>query len=73
MQSNQPRAVVSCPNCGVDGGNRTWRDITGGNAYVRGGLRIRSDAHHFNGSEVVALVCKNCGYVQLFTDPQDFK
>jgi hypothetical protein len=68
MQQVQEKQTGSCPNCGADGSKRTWREVTGGNGYVR----VRSDAHKFNGSEVLVLVCKVCGYVQFFTDPQDF-
>ena len=69
MQRYQERPIASCPNCGSDASNRSWREVTGGNSAVR----IRSDAHRFNGSGVLVLVCKKCGYVQFFTDPQDFQ
>ncbi len=68
MQPYQEKQTGPCPHCGADANRRTWREVTGGNASVR----IRSDAHKFNGSEVLVLVCKVCGYVQVFTDPQDF-
>src|ERR1019366_2142555 len=68
MQQFQEKQTGPCPNCGADGSKRTWREVTGGNGYVR----VRSDAHKFNGSEVLVLVCKVCGSVQFFTDPQDF-
>jgi hypothetical protein len=57
MQQVQEKQTGFCANCGADGRKRTWRDAIRGNRYVR----IRSDAHKFNGSEVLVLVCKVCG------------
>ena len=68
MQYSLDRPIAPCPHCSADGSKRTWRKVTGGNAA----FRILSDAHRFNGSDIVALVCKNCGYSEFFTDPQDF-
>ncbi len=64
MQQNQETVATPCPNCQADGTRRTWRTVT----YVK----VFSDAHKLNGSEIMALVCANCGYIQLFTSPQDF-
>lgn len=68
MQQFQEKQTGPCPNCEADRSKRIWKEVTGGSDYVR----ISSDAHKFNGSEVSALVCKTCGYVQLFVNPQDF-
>jgi hypothetical protein len=64
--ADDSRTTYPCPNC--HGENRVWRDTIAGE-YP---LRIRSDAHSIMGSPVQALVCTDCGYVQLFADPQDF-
>ncbi len=62
---NDSTTTYPCPNC--HGEYRVWRDI-----LAEYGLHVRSDAHSVMGSPVQALVCTNCGYIQLFTDSQDF-
>jgi predicted RNA-binding Zn-ribbon protein involved in translation (DUF1610 family) len=62
---NDSTTTYPCPNC--QGQYRVWRDV-----ITRDGLCIRSDAHAIVGSPVQALVCTDCGYIQLFVDPQDF-
>jgi hypothetical protein len=65
----QPIMFPPCPLCSVDGSFRQWRDIKG-YGYD---LKMLSDAHSIVGSDVSALVCTNCGNVQLFVNPADFK
>ena len=63
------RTFPPCPNCGAEGHQRTWRETIARNG---GGLSVASDAHHIFGSEVAALICRSCGNVQLFVNPEDF-
>jgi hypothetical protein len=68
--------IPPCHICGADRNERVWTDTNAGqgtfgfNQYSP--LKVRSDAHRVAGSLVKALVCKRCGNVQLFIDPQDF-
>ncbi len=57
-----------CPNCGVDAQNRVWEKLRG----VHGPVSVKTDGHIFAGSPISVLICKQCGYVQLFVSPQDF-
>ena len=68
MQANTTRRIAKCPNCDADASYRTWENVNG----THGSLHITSDAHRFLGSKVKALVCKQCGYIQMFINPQDF-
>jgi hypothetical protein len=60
--------VVPCPVCGAPPDLRTWQKLN----YEQY-ARILSPAHSMLGSPIVPLVCTSCGYVQLFTNPLDFR
>jgi hypothetical protein len=68
--------IPPCPICGADRNESVWTDTNAGQGSLgfnpRSPLKVRSDAHRLAGSPVQALVCKRCGNVQLFIDPQDF-
>lgn len=68
MQPKGAKPTQTCPNCGADAQHRVWEKVDG----VHGPLSVTSDGHNFIGSTITALVCKNCGYVQLFVSPQGF-
>src|SRR5450755_22574 len=57
-----------CPVCGASPQERSWRSFVSG-AY----LKVRSEKHSMVGSDMKPLVCHNCGFVQLFTNPADFR
>lgn len=59
---------LPCPVCGAAPEARSWR-----NFVYAGYTKIVSDKHSVFGTDVVPLVCSQCGYVQLFVDPQDFR
>ena len=69
MEQAQTTPAPPCPYCGEDGSKRTLKSLR----TPHGELSVLSDAHSIMGSEIFALVCKSCGYVQLFTNPQDFE
>jgi rubrerythrin len=73
MQHTSMQPSSSCPNCGAENRYRTWREISGGSQIYRGPLKVKTDAHAILGSMIWAFVCKQCGYVQLFVNPGDFK
>ena len=68
--------IPPCHICGADRNERVWTSTNVGestfgfNPYSP--LKVRSHAHRIMGSPVKAFVCKRCGNVQLFTNPQDF-
>ncbi|GCE18066.1 hypothetical protein KDK_18660 [Dictyobacter kobayashii] len=66
---NNSVAYAPCPNCNADGSRRQWRKTYG--HYINA-LRVDSDAYPNMGSNMGALVCTNCGNVQLFVDPDDY-
>lgn len=71
----KPKNILPCHICGADGNERVWTMTNAGktlNFEFVHPLRIFSDAHRINGSEVAALVCKNCGNVEFFVNSQDF-
>lgn len=68
--SQNPVPLVACPNCGADGKYRQWREVLPASGYK---MKIRSDAHSYMGSDVSAIVCTNCGNLQLFVNPLDFQ
>ena len=68
MEPKGAQPAQTCPNCGAGAKYRTWESVRG----THGPLHVTSDAHHIVGSVMEALVCKQCGYVQLFVSPQDF-
>lgn len=59
-----------CPNCGADPTQRRWSEFRPG--YAGTTVRISSPKHSYAGTVVVPLVCRQCGYVQLFVPPEDF-
>ncbi len=68
MQPKGTKPIEACPNCGADSQYRIWEKVKG----VHGPISVASDVHQIIGSPITALVCKRCGYVQLFVSPQDF-
>jgi hypothetical protein len=68
MQQQNAQSIQKCPNCEADPRYRIWENIHG----VHGPISVTSDSHRFMGSNVKALVCKQCGYIQLFINPKDF-
>ena len=67
MQSQPTHPQQPCPVCGADPSSRIWSQCL---SY---GLTIRSEKHRINGSRATPLVCTQCGYVQLFVNPEDFR
>ena len=65
---DSPASTQSCPVCGAEPQNRTWSRFVSGN-YTH----IISEQHKIVGSILTPLVCTQCGYVQLFVDPNDFR
>ena len=59
---------LPCPVCGAAPEARSWRKFVG-NSYTN----ILSDKHSVLGTTVDPLVCSQCGSVQLFVNPQDFR
>lgn len=59
---------LPCPVCGAEPQLREWSAFMG-IQYTR----IVSEKHKMIGTPLTPLVCTQCGYVQLFTDPQDFR
>jgi predicted nucleic-acid-binding Zn-ribbon protein len=66
-------STSACPNCGADSRDRVWTEGSGGLGLYRGPLKIRTDANKIIGTELQALVCKQCGYVQFFVSPLVFQ
>ncbi|GCE25879.1 hypothetical protein KDA_13630 [Dictyobacter alpinus] len=67
--NDQKLPLPPCPLCSVDGRYRQWRNLYGHGSHH---LKVVSDAHTMFGSEVMTLVCTNCGNIQFFVDPNDF-
>ncbi len=65
-----PLPQQPCPVCGAPSTERGWQRFLGGNQTY---TKILSEKHHLQGSVVNPLVCYQCGFVQLFVDPQDFR
>jgi predicted nucleic-acid-binding Zn-ribbon protein len=65
--------ITECPNCGAESAKREWTEANGGFGPYRAPLKIKTDVHKNVGAVLKALVCKHCGYVQLFVDPLEFK
>ena len=65
-----------CHICGADRNESVWTDTNAGEGAFgfasSAPLRVLSEAHAVVGSRVEALMCKRCGNVQLFVNPQDF-
>lgn len=57
-----------CPVCGANTEYRIWAKFVN-SSYTH----IVSRKHHIVGSVTNPLVCTQCGYVQLFVDPEDFR
>lgn len=68
MQQQPTKPGAPCPVCGAEPRYRVWSIFMSG-----GDTRIDSKKHPFRGSEPIPLVCKVCGYVQLFVNPEDFR
>jgi hypothetical protein len=58
---------LPCPVCGASPVEREWR------RFLSGYTKILSEKHRIQGSNITPLVCTQCGFVQLFVDPQDFR
>ncbi len=59
---------LPCPVCSAPPMEREWR------SFVSSGyIKIVSKRHSVIGSNVAPLICTQCGFVQLFVNPQDFK
>ncbi|MBA2393716.1 MAG: hypothetical protein H0V70_13345 [Ktedonobacteraceae bacterium] len=71
-QNEYPTTVPQqpCPVCGVSSSERGWQQFLGKNQSY---TKILSKKHHMQGSVVHPLVCYQCGFVQLFVNPQDFE
>ena len=66
-QPQQPRAFTPCPICS---GERSLADLIGNVALLKDGASLLSGRHQ---SQLRALVCTVCGYVEFFAkDPQAF-
>ena len=63
---------LPCPVCGASPEARSWRNFVGSNSG-NGYTNIISDKHSILGTRINPLVCSQCGYVQLFVNPQDFR
>lgn len=61
-------ALQPCPVCNADPEYRIWSKFVNG-SYTN----IHSEKHKIIGSTPRPLVCTQCGYVQLFVDPEDFR
>ena len=62
---NVPRP---CPVCNAAPADRVWSN------YAHSGyVNIHSPKHKMMGATPVPLVCTQCGYVQNFVDPKDFR
>ena len=59
-----------CPVCSAPSEERGWQRFMGGDQTY---TKILSEKHRFQGSIVRPLVCNQCGFVQLFVNPQDFR
>jgi len=57
-----------CPVCGASAESRIWSRFAN-NAYTH----IISKKHQIMGTITIPLVCTQCGFVQLFVDPTDFR
>ena len=69
MNDSQIQTVTQpCPVCGAEPQNRTWSKLVYEN-YTK----VRTPKHKMVGSSLTPLVCTQCGYVQLFVDPNDFR
>lgn len=62
-----PVPQLPCPVCGAPPTEREWQ------RFVSNDTRIISEKHSVLGSNVIPLICTQCGFVQLFVDPQDFR
>ena len=62
------QATQPCPGCGAAPQYRKWSRFVNSN-YTH----VISDKHTIAGSVMNPLVCTQCGYVQLFVDPTDFR
>ena len=70
MDQNTYTATVPqqpCPVCSAPAIERGWQ------RFLSGYTNIISEKHHLQGSAMTPLVCYQCGFVQLFVNPQDFR
>ena len=71
MDQNTYTAAVPqqpCPVCSAPATERSWQRFLS-STYTH----IISEKHHIQGSVVTPLVCSQCGFVQLFVNPEDFR
>ncbi|MDQ2903406.1 MAG: hypothetical protein ABI456_16005 [Ktedonobacteraceae bacterium] len=67
-----------CPNCGADAANRqrfkTVSNVAnGGSLVIQLGVEKKLLSTSFISATASCLVCLQCGYVQLFVDPDEVK
>ena len=68
MQSQGTGSLPPCPVCGADPSNRFWGEYKG-----YGYVLLGSKRHKVSGAQTTPLVCKVCGYVQIFVNPEDVR
>ncbi len=67
MQPYVTNLAQPCPVCNADPRYRRWSQFTQ-SQYTH----VISPRHTVLGSTITPLVCTQCGYVQLFVNPEDF-
>ena len=66
MPYQPPKPDRPCPVCEADSSYRVWGSI--GQTFV-----FNDAKKHFTPSPIVPLVCTVCGYIQFFTNPENFR
>ena len=69
-QSDFPWDCNSARSVALAGRELIISQVMGPSQYE---LCVSSEKHSIKGSPISVLVCTNCGNIQFFTDPQDFK
>ncbi len=64
-QFDQSTITQPCPVCGAPPEEREWGEFLN--------VRLRSEKHKVVGTSAMPLICMQCGNVQLFVNPQDFR
>lgn len=67
MQQQSVKPDVPCPVCGAEPHYRAWGQTTW---YVY--VEVHPKKQKI-GSAAQPLVCKACGYIQFFANPEDFR
>lgn len=67
-QFDQHTVTQPCPVCGAAPEERIWSEIINSSYF-----HLRSEKHKVVGSSATPLVCTQCGYVQLFVRPEEFR